>query len=75
VEVPPGAVRLDPLNEQSVATVLTSKTAEFRLRARDSVRYRGLVRMTGAEGWVEVKAESQFGGTATRRIAIKGSGG
>ena len=75
VEVPAGAVRLDPLNDQSATTALTSKTVEFRLRGRDSVRFRALVRMTGAEGWVELKTESQFGGTDTRKVTIKASGG
>jgi len=74
VEVPAGVVRFDPLNDQSTATVLTGKTAEFRLRGRDSIRYRALVKMTGADGWVEVQTESKFGGTAARRVAIKMSG-
>ncbi|HEX7484802.1 MAG TPA: M14 family metallopeptidase [Vicinamibacterales bacterium] len=74
VEVPAGVVRLDPLNEQAAAAALTARTTEFRLRGRDSVRFRGLVRMTGADGWVEVKTESKFGGTDTRRIEIKVSG-
>ncbi len=71
VEVPAGAVRLDPLNDQSAATVLRGKTTEFRLRGRDSIRYRALVKMTGPEGWLEIQTESRFGGTATRRVAIK----
>jgi hypothetical protein len=75
VEVPAGVVRFDPLNDQSATTALTSKTTEFRLRGRDSVRFRALVRMTGAEGWVELKTESKFGGTDTRRVTIKASGG
>jgi hypothetical protein len=74
VEVPPGVVRLDTLNDQTAATTLASKTTEFRLRGRDSVRYRWLVKMTGADGWVEVKTESKAGGTDTRRITLKVSG-
>jgi hypothetical protein len=31
--------------------------------------------MTGAEGWVELKAESKLGGTDTRKVTIKASGG
>jgi hypothetical protein len=75
VEVPAGLVRLDPLNDQSATTALASKTVEFRLRGRDSVRFRALVRMTGAEGWVELKTESKFGGIDTRKVTIKASGG
>jgi hypothetical protein len=74
VDVPAGVVRFDPLNDQTAATALTGKTAEFRLRGRDSIRYRALVKMTGTAGWVEVKTESKFGGTDTRRVAIKVSG-
>jgi len=65
---------LHPANEQSVATVLTGKTTEFRLRRRDSVRFRALVKMTGQSGWLEVKTESTFGGTDTKRVTTKMSG-
>jgi hypothetical protein len=71
VEVPAGVVRLDPLNEAASATAVTGKTTEFRLRGRDSARFRALVKMTGASGWVEIRTESKFGGTETKRIAIK----
>jgi hypothetical protein len=74
IDVPPGAVRLDPLDEQAAATAVTGKTTEFRLRGRDSARFRALVKMTGASGWVEIKTESKFGGTDTKRIAIKVAG-
>jgi hypothetical protein len=71
VEVPAGVVRLDPLNEAAAAAAVTGKTTEFRLRGRDSARFRALVKMTGASGWVEIRTESKFGGTETKRIAIK----
>jgi hypothetical protein len=74
VDLPAGPVRLDPGNEQAVATALGAKPAEFRLRGRDSIRFRGLVKMTGAEGWIELKTESKFGGSDTRRVAIKVTG-
>jgi hypothetical protein len=74
VELPAGSVRTDLGNEQALAAVLSGKAAEFRLRGRDSIRFRGLVKMTGAEGWIELKTESKFGGVATRRVAIKVTG-
>jgi hypothetical protein len=74
VEVPARVVQFDPLNAQSEAAVVTGKTTEFRLRGRDSIRYRALVRMTGTDGWVEFKTESKFGGTDTRRVSIKVTG-
>jgi hypothetical protein len=74
IDLPAGVLRVDPLNEQDTATPIAGKTAEFRLRGRDSAHFRALVRITGTDGWIEVKAESKFGGTATRRIAIKVAG-
>ena len=74
VELPGGALRVDPLNEQATATPMTGKTTEFRLRGRDSARFRALIKITGADGWIEVKTESKFGGTASKRIAIKVAG-
>ena len=74
VELPAGALRVDPLNEQATATPMTGKTADFRLRGRDSARFRALVKISGADGWVEVKTESKFGGVDTKRIAVKVSG-
>jgi hypothetical protein len=67
-------VRIDPANEQLVATALGATPAEFRLRGRDSIRFRALVKMSGADGWVEVKTESKSGGTDTKRVAIKVAG-
>lgn len=74
IEVPAGVVRLDPLNDQLAVTALSGMATEFRLRGRDSVRFRGLVKITGPDGWVEVRTESKFGGTDTKRLTIKVSG-
>ena len=74
VDVPARVVRFDPLDDQSASTMLTGKTAEFRLRGRDSIRYRALVKITGSDGWIEVKTESKFGGTDTKRVTIKVGG-
>jgi hypothetical protein len=74
VELPAGVVRLDPLNEQAAATAIRGKTSEFRLRGKDSLRFRALVKMSGGDGWIEVKTESKFGGTDSKRVAIKVAG-
>ncbi len=74
LEMPAGALRLEAMNDQAAATALTAKTAEFRLRGRDSVHFRALVKMTGATGWVELKTDSRFGGTDTKRVTIKLAG-
>ncbi len=74
VDVPARVVRFDALDDQSASTMMSGKTAEFRLRGRDSIRYRALVKITGSDGWIEVKTESKFGGTDTKRVTIKVGG-
>ena len=71
VEIPKGAPRLDAFNVVVPAEAIAGDPTEFRLRGRDSKRYRILVKMSGNEGWVEFQTESRFGGKDTRRIVIK----
>jgi hypothetical protein len=71
VELPAGAPRLDAQNPASAIPVLRNKTAEFRLRSKDARKYRCLVKMTGAEGWVEFNTISKYGGKDKKRITIK----
>ncbi len=70
VETPSGSTRLDPFNQQSTATVLGSQPAEFRLKGKDSKRFRSLVKMSGTQGWVEFTLESKHGGKDKKRVAI-----
>jgi hypothetical protein len=51
--------------------VVLSKGREFRLGGNDSKRFCALVRMKGAEGWVEFSVKSVNGGTAVKRVALK----
>lgn len=74
LEVPEGVVRTEAMNEPAAGVGLSGKSAEFRLRGRDSLRLRGLVKMDGRDGWIEFKTESYFGGTDTRRVSIKTTG-
>jgi hypothetical protein len=71
VEIPGGAPRLDAQNAASAIPALRNKTAEFRLRGKDSRKYRCLVKMTGTEGWVEFNTVSKYGGKDKKRITIK----
>jgi hypothetical protein len=71
LEIPAGAPRLDALNAASAIPALSNKLAEFRLRGKDSRRYRCLAKMTGSEGWLEFSAVSKNGGTEKRKITIK----
>ena len=74
IDVPAGVTRLDPSNEASAATALVKPSAEFRLRGKEQIRFRGLVKVTGKEGWIEVKTDSKAGGTDSRRITIRVEG-
>ena len=53
------------------ALVVLGKGREFRLGGNDSKRFCALVRMKGAEGWVEFSVKSVNGGTAVKRVALK----
>ena len=74
VELPEGAIRTDPADEGDAATPVGSRPAEFRLKGRETLRFRALVRMSGKEGWIEVKTASKAGGADSKRIAIKVAG-
>jgi hypothetical protein len=70
LDVPPAPAVTDPLNPSATADVVAGEPREFRLGARSTKRFGALVRMKGADGWVEFTVTSKAGGTATRRIAL-----
>jgi hypothetical protein len=70
LEIPPAKTMIDPLNRAAEADVVAKQGSEFRLKARDSRRFCTLVRMKGAEGWVEFTVTSRAGGTAVKRVAV-----
>jgi len=74
IEVPAGVTRLDPTNDASAATSLVKPTVEFRLKGNEVIRFRGLVKATGKDGWIDVRTDSRFGGKDGRRISIKIAG-
>jgi hypothetical protein len=53
------------------ADVLVTQGKEFRIKARDSQRFCALVRMKGAEGWVEFTVTSKARGTVVNRIGMQ----
>ena len=71
VDIPDTTTVLDPLNRAAGSEVVVAKGKDFRLGGRDSKRFCALVRMKGAEGWIEFTVKSQAGGTATRRVTLK----
>ena len=70
LDVPQGPTVADPLNPAAVVDVVARTPREFRLGARATKRFSALVRMKGADGWVEFTVASKAGGTATRRVAL-----
>ena len=71
LDIPKEITILDPLNRAAQSEVIPKQGSEFRLKARDSKRFCVLVRMTGAEGWIEFAVKSRAGGAATRKVALK----
>ncbi len=71
LDVPSAPTVADPLNPAATVDVVARAPREFRLGARSTKRFSALVRMKGADGWVEFTVTSKAGGTATRRVALK----
>jgi hypothetical protein len=74
IEIPEGMTALDPMDRSSRATAVSEDSHEFRLKGKETLTFRYLVRMTGASGWVEFNVESFHGGAASRRINIRAGG-
>lgn len=70
LDVPQAPTVVDPLNPGATVDVVASAPRAFRLGARSTRRFSALVRMKGAEGWVEFAVTSKAGGTATKRVAL-----
>jgi len=71
IEIPAGPSQLDALNVRSSAEAVLADGTEFRLKGKESKRFRCLVKMSGAEGWVEFSVESKHGGKDRKRIELK----
>jgi len=71
IEVPKGLAATDPSNPNAQVEVITKKGTEFWLNGNQTLRFGGLVKMDGSQGWVEVLVISQNGGTDTKRINLK----
>ncbi|MCK4556450.1 MAG: hypothetical protein KAU47_02945, partial [Candidatus Aminicenantes bacterium] len=71
VEIPKGSTIIDPLNKLATSQPIIEKSAEFRLKGKETQRFCALVKMDGSQGWVEIQVKSQHGGTDTKRINLK----
>lgn len=61
----------DPLDNQSTYQPIAGKNTEFRLKGKETLKFRGLIKMNGSNGWIEPTVESKMGGKDSKKIAIK----
>jgi len=71
VDIPQVSTIIDPLNKTASSEPITGKSAEFRLKGKESKRFCTLVKMNGSPGWVEFQVKSKHGGTDTKKINLK----
>jgi hypothetical protein len=71
VKIPKGSTIVDPLNKLTSSEPIAEKSAEFRLKGKQTLRFCTLVKMSGTQGWVEFQVKSQHGGTDKKRINFK----
>ena len=70
IEVPEGNTTLDPLNRISTINTVNKKEFEFRLKGKQMLTYRYIVKMDGSSGWIEIAVDSKNGGMAKKRVKI-----
>jgi hypothetical protein len=68
VDIPQVSTILDSLNKTASCEPITGKSAEFRLKGKETQRFCALVKMDGSQGWVEFQVKSKNGGTDTKKI-------
>ena len=73
IEIPKGSTIVDPLNKLATSEPIVGKSAEFRLKGKETQQFCTLVKMGGTQGWVEFQVKSQHGGTDSKRINLKKS--
>ena len=71
VEIPKDTTTVDAWNIRARCEAITKKTAEFRLKGKETLRFCVLVKMAGSQGWVEFDVKSQHGGKDKKRVNIK----
>jgi len=69
VEVPEKDTSLGVLGAETPVRA-AGKSTEFRLLGKDAKSFAYLVRMDGANGWVEFEVRSKAGGTAKKKVNI-----
>lgn len=59
-----------PDNQGTKFKPVTGKITEFRLKGKETVVFRGLIKLDGSRGWIEVKVKSKNGGTDSKKVNI-----
>ncbi len=72
LEISQGNTTLDPLNQATTVNTIGKKEFEFRLKGKQTSKYRYMVKMEEGSGWIEISVDSKNGGIAQKRINIKG---
>ena len=71
LDLPQVSTIVDPLNKTASSEPITKKSAEFRLKGKETQRFCTLVKMDGSQGWVEFQVKSRNGGTDSKKINLK----
>jgi hypothetical protein len=61
----------DPLDTGSTYKSIAGTNTEFRLKGNETMKFRGLIKMSGSNGWIEPSVDSKMGGKDSKRINIK----
>ena len=60
----------EPTNLDTRFKPISGKTTEFRLKGKETVVFRGLIRLDGSKGWIKVSVSSKNGGTDSKKVNI-----
>ncbi|MFC2118366.1 M14 family metallopeptidase [Bacteroidota bacterium] len=70
LEVPEGSTIIDPLNRQTSCKTISKKETEFRLKGKETLKFRYLVEMKGDKGWINFDLISKNGGKDNKKVDI-----
>lgn len=70
IELPDKISTLNPINNNAKAISISKKIMEFRLKGKETLRFRALVKLNGPKGWLEFRIDSKHGGKDYKKINI-----
>lgn len=71
VDIPEESTIVDQTDKLGTSQPVTKKSAEFRLKGKETKTFVALVKMDGSNGWVEFQVVSFHGGKDTKRITLQ----